>query len=39
MNEGKILQYDAPEQILRAPASAFVEHLLSASDWKGAAAP
>ncbi|MGO1461788.1 MAG: ABC transporter ATP-binding protein [Marinobacter sp.] len=32
MDQGKIIQHDTPEAILRSPASAFVEHLIGKSD-------
>ncbi|MBQ9228206.1 MAG: ABC transporter ATP-binding protein [Eubacterium sp.] len=35
MNEGKILQYDAPEEIVNHPADAFVENLIRTADLKG----
>lgn len=37
MNEGKILQYDTPENIIKNPEDEFVESLIDTADLKGGA--
>ena len=37
MNEGKILQYDSPEEIIKNPFNEFVQSLICAADLKGGA--
>lgn len=37
MHEGKILQYDTPENIIKSPANEFVENLIRTADLKGGA--